>query len=61
MLLSTMKTMAPEGFGGVQGKLVSRFLKGGMKEVFENAVKNTIQPVIHGIISEGSLLEENEV
>lgn len=48
MLIDTMKNIAPEGITGVQGVIFSKIVKGGMKEVLEEAVKNTIQPVIHG-------------
>ncbi len=50
MLISTMKSMAPDAFSGVQGMVVSRFFKGGLKEALEHAVKNTIQPVITGVL-----------
>lgn len=55
MILDSIHNMAPDGLGvggGFQGMIVSRFLKGGAKDVFENAVKDTVQPVVHGIIED---------
>ena len=52
MLISTMKTIAPDALSGVQGMVVGRFFKGGIKEAFEHAVNNTIQPTIFGKLSE---------
>ncbi|SFB68390.1 serine hydrolase domain-containing protein [Butyrivibrio sp. YAB3001] len=51
MLIETMKSMAPEAFNGLQGKIFGKLFKGGIKEVFEQAVIGTIQPVIHGTLS----------
>ena len=51
MLITTMKNLAPEGFGGVPGMVYNRFMKGGMKGILEEAVKSTFQPVIHGHLS----------
>ena len=51
MLIDTMKNITPDGIGGMQGIVFSRLVKGGIKEVFEEAVKNTLQPVIHGKLS----------
>lgn len=51
ILVDTMNNMAPDAFNGFQGKLMERFFKGGVKEVFETAVQATVQPVIHGKLS----------
>ncbi|ADL34265.1 beta-lactamase family protein [Butyrivibrio proteoclasticus B316] len=51
MLINTMKTMAPDALSGMQGKVVSKFFKGGIKEAIEHAVNNTIQPTINGVLS----------
>ncbi|MBQ3797376.1 MAG: serine hydrolase [Butyrivibrio sp.] len=57
LLMDTINNMAPEGIGGIPGMLAGRFMKGGMKEVFENAVKNVIQPVLTGKLSVPEMLE----
>ena len=56
MLITTIKSMAPDALSGMQGKVVSKFFKGGLKEAIEHAVKNTIQPTINGVLSEPVLL-----
>jgi CubicO group peptidase (beta-lactamase class C family) len=48
MLIDTMRNLAPDGLGGVQGMVYNRFVKGGMKGVLEEAVKSTLQPVVRG-------------
>ncbi|MCR5671825.1 MAG: beta-lactamase family protein [Butyrivibrio sp.] len=47
MLIDTMKNITPD-IGGFDSFLVSKFLKGGKKDVLEEVVKNTLQPTIHG-------------
>ncbi len=63
MLIDAMKSMAPDAFNGFQGKIVNKFFKGGIKEVFITAVKATLQPVLHGTLSvpelPSELLSEN--
>ncbi|WP_029232235.1 serine hydrolase domain-containing protein [Butyrivibrio sp. VCB2006] len=56
MLIATMKSMAPDALSGMQGKVVSKIFKGGLKEAVEHAVNNTIQPTISGVLSEPVLL-----
>ncbi len=48
ILLESMNNIAPEGLGGMQGAIFNRIVKGGIKDVLEEAVKNSIQPVISG-------------
>ncbi|WP_022777180.1 serine hydrolase domain-containing protein [Butyrivibrio sp. AE3009] len=48
MLMEAMKSMGTDNLGGMQGMLINKFYKGGVKEAFGHAVKNTLQPVIHG-------------
>ncbi len=52
MLMETMKNIAPDALSGMQGKVVSKFFKGGIKEAFEHAVNNTVQPVLKGVLNE---------
>ena len=52
MLMDAIMSMGTEGLGGMQGMLINRFYKGGVKEAVVHAVKNTFQPVIHGKLSE---------
>ena len=51
LLMDTLSTMAPEGIGGLPGMLAGRFMKGGMKGLFDNTVKNVIQPTLDGVLS----------
>jgi CubicO group peptidase (beta-lactamase class C family) len=60
MLLSAIKTMTPDTLSGFQGKLVNKIYKGGIKEMFEQAVKSTLQPVIKGHLTEEPF-EETDV
>ncbi len=52
LLMDTLSTMAPDGIGGLPGMLAGRFMKGGMKELFEATVKNVIQPTLSGVLSQ---------
>ena len=54
MLQSTLKNFSIEGTGW-ESAIISRFVKGGMKEAVEHAVNNTIQPVIYGTLSNPDL------
>ncbi len=47
MLRDTLKNFNVEGLGW-ESAIVSRFLKGGMKEAVQHAVNNTVEPVIYG-------------
>ncbi len=51
MLFEAINNMAPDAFTGLQGKLASALFKGGIKEAIIHAVRNTIQPVITGVLS----------
>lgn len=61
ILVSTMSSIGPETLGGMQGMLVNRFYKGGVKEAFEHAIRNTFQPVVHGYLSEPEYVELSDV
>ncbi len=50
ILVDGMNNIAPEGLGGMQGMIFNRIIKGGVKDVLLEAIKNSIQPVIHGIL-----------
>ncbi len=62
MLFETINSMAPDVLSGLQGKLAAAFFKGGIKEAFIHAVRNTIQPVIMGVLSvpDYPVIEGNE-
>ncbi len=47
MLHDTLKNFSIEGTG-FESAIISRFVKGGMKEAVIHAVNNTIEPVIKG-------------
>jgi hypothetical protein len=47
MLHETLKTYSFDGTGW-ESALVSRFVKGGMKEAVVHAINNTVEPVIYG-------------
>lgn len=47
MLRDTLKNFSIEGTGW-ESAIISRFVKGGMKEAVAHAVNNTVQPVIFG-------------
>ena len=47
MLHDTLKNFSIEGTG-FESAIISRFVKGGMKEAIIHAVNNTIEPVIKG-------------
>jgi hypothetical protein len=57
MLMDAIMSMGTEGLGGMQGMLINRFYKGGVKEAFVHAVKNTFQPVLHGRLSVPEYIE----
>lgn len=61
LLMDTINSMAPDGIGGVPGMLAGRFMKGGMKSVFENAVRDVIQPVLNGKLTEEEIPEIEEI
>ena len=50
MLMTTLDNLAPDTFGGMTGMIYSRFLKGGMKGILNEAVKTTMQPVVKGTL-----------
>ena len=52
MLVSSMKNIAPEGLGGLQGIIFGKIIKGGIKGLFEETIKNVIQPKVRGVLSE---------
>ena len=60
LLMDTINNMAPEGIGGLPGMLAGRFMKGGMKGIFENAVKNVIQPKLTGKLSVPPMVEVSD-
>ena len=62
MLFETINNMAPDALSGLQGKLAAAFFKGGIKEAFIHAVRNTIQPVIMGVLSvpDYPVIDENQ-
>ena len=47
MLLEAMQNFSFEG-AGIESAIITRFIKGGMKTVFTDALKNMLQPVFHG-------------
>ena len=47
MLKGTLRNFSIEGTGW-ESALISRFMKGGMKEAVKHAIINTVQPVIYG-------------
>ncbi len=49
MFFNTIRNMNLEG-AGFENIIFNKFFKGGIKEAFREASKNTIQPVIHGKI-----------
>ena len=50
LLFDSIKSVTPDALKGMQGVIFSKLVKGGIKGVFEDAVKNTIQPVVHGTL-----------
>ncbi|RKM57119.1 class C beta-lactamase-related serine hydrolase [Butyrivibrio sp. X503] len=48
ILIDTMTSIAPEGLGGMQGRIFNKIVKGGVKDFLEGAMKNTIQPSVRG-------------
>ena len=52
MLINSLKNVAPEGLGGLQGVIFGKIIKGGIKGLFEETVKNMIQPKVRGVLSE---------
>ncbi len=51
MLMDTIKKLSVTEIAGFESAIISRFLKGGMKEALQHAVKNTMEPVIIGTLS----------
>ena len=51
LIMDAISTMAPNGIGGLPGMLAGRFMKDGMKELFNSSVKNIIQPTLDGVLS----------
>ena len=56
MLRDTLKNFSIEGTGW-ETAIISKFVKGGLKEAIEHAVNNTVQPVIYGRLSNPELDE----
>lgn len=55
MLKNTIDGLSAEGLGSIESKLVEKFYRGGLKNVIENAMKDMVQPIIHGsLFIEGS-------
>ena len=54
MLRDTLKNFSIEGTGW-ESAIISRFVKGGMKEAVAHAVNNTVQPVIYGTLANPDL------
>jgi hypothetical protein len=48
MLIETIKRLSPLEGAGFESAIISKFLKGGMKEALEHAAKNTLEPVVYG-------------
>lgn len=55
MLLDTMENFSFEG-SGVESAILSRFMKGGMKEGIGHAITNTVQPVLYGHLYDPTLV-----
>ncbi len=56
MLLDTIKKLSLTELAGFESAIVTRFLRGGMKEALEHAAKNTMEPVLIGTIINPELI-----
>ena len=56
MLMNAMRNVRAES-SGIESTIINKLLKGGMKEALEHAVKNTVQPVIYGQLTNPSFIE----
>ena len=52
MLIDAMKSVSAEGLGGLQGVIFGKIIKGGIKGLFEDAIKNMLQPKLRGVLSQ---------
>ena len=52
MLIDAMKNVSPEGLGGLQGIIFGKIVKGGVKGLFEDAIKNMLEPKVRGVLSQ---------
>ncbi|WP_051625201.1 serine hydrolase domain-containing protein [Butyrivibrio sp. AE2005] len=52
MLIDAMKNVSPEGLGGLQGIIFGKIIKGGVKGLFEDAIKNMLEPKVRGVLSQ---------
>ena len=52
MLIDAMKSISAEGLGGLQGVIFGKIIKGGIKGLFEDAIKNMLQPKLRGVLSQ---------
>ncbi len=57
MLLDAIRKITPSEGAGFESAIISRFLKGGMKEALEHAVKNTMEPVVFGRLINPEFIE----
>ena len=60
MFLRTIKNINPEGTG-LESAILSRVVKGGVKEALLHAVTNTIQPVITGTLQNPDFVMPKEI
>jgi hypothetical protein len=56
MLLNAIKKLSLTELAGFESVIVSRFLRGGMKEALEHAARNTMEPVLDGTIINPELI-----
>lgn len=56
MLLNAMRNVRAESTG-IESTIINKLLRGGMKEALEHAVKNTVQPVLYGRLSNPEFIE----
>ena len=52
MLIDAMKSISAEGLGGLQGVIFGKIIKGGIKGLFEDAIKNMLQTKLRGVLSQ---------
>ncbi len=55
MLIDTIRNITPESTG-LESAIISKLLKGGVKEVLEHAITGTMQPIMHGRLSNPDLV-----
>jgi CubicO group peptidase (beta-lactamase class C family) len=60
MLMETLDNFSFEG-SGLESVIISKFMKGGMKEGIGHAITNTVQPVIYGHLYDPNLVSLAEV